>query len=297
MSTELNRIEETSILCCKVCSSTKNLLRCARCKITLYCSKEHQKLDWKRHKMYCKQDDCKYANNRLNVNNTTNQLPVEGSSKRELLIANSEHFFIEPQKPTINTDKTLVCAKTAMPITSENIVHPRKSSVKDFTEVALKSSLPTTSGGQTGEALFLQNLQIQHDIPEYMYESVIKDLNDYGVCVVEHFLDYELAKCVLDEVLLMHSKGIFRDGQLVTTKCNSNKSDLKIIRGDQVCWVDGNEGYCNNIHHLISKVDLLIMTVNRMVNNGKLGQYIINSRTKVTSKNLIKKFVGKQFLY
>lgn len=279
MSTELNRLQET-LLSCPVCASTQNLLRCARCKIVVYCSKEHQKLDWKRHKSYCK-----YANNRHNNSNLTQQLPVEGSSEREILIANTEDLFTEPQKPTIKTDKTLVCAKTAMPISSENIVHPRKSSVKDFTEVELKR-VPTTTGEPFGEAPFHHNIQIQDDILEEMCQNVVKDLTDYGLCVLDNFLGLEKGKSVLDEVISMNTQGVFRDGQLVTTKSNSNKSDLKTIRGDQICWVDGKETHCRSIGDLITKVDLLIMRANRMVNNGKLDQYIINGRTKVSRQSL-----------
>ena len=38
---------------CLTCGSTKKLLRCSRCKSAAYCTKEHQKLDWKRHKEFC----------------------------------------------------------------------------------------------------------------------------------------------------------------------------------------------------------------------------------------------------
>ncbi|XP_062503148.1 uncharacterized protein LOC134180085 [Corticium candelabrum] len=40
--------------CCSLClSSTPNLKRCSRCHITLYCSTECQKKDWKDHKKHC----------------------------------------------------------------------------------------------------------------------------------------------------------------------------------------------------------------------------------------------------
>ena len=38
---------------CTICGQIEGLLRCSRCKTTVYCSKEHQKLDWKRHKLFC----------------------------------------------------------------------------------------------------------------------------------------------------------------------------------------------------------------------------------------------------
>ena len=43
--------------CCMVCkragSEDEPLKRCARCSCMFYCSKEHQKLDWKLHKRLC----------------------------------------------------------------------------------------------------------------------------------------------------------------------------------------------------------------------------------------------------
>eukprot|EP01040_Poterioochromonas_malhamensis_P003004 gene3004-3191_t len=43
---------------CKVCSKTlavdgTALMQCSQCKNVYYCSKEHQKRDWKSHKKYC----------------------------------------------------------------------------------------------------------------------------------------------------------------------------------------------------------------------------------------------------
>ncbi|KAF2188856.1 hypothetical protein K469DRAFT_702561 [Zopfia rhizophila CBS 207.26] len=40
------------ILLCKVCGEM-NAKRCARCKVIVYCGKEHQKVDWKVHKRVC----------------------------------------------------------------------------------------------------------------------------------------------------------------------------------------------------------------------------------------------------
>ena len=42
---------------CKVCYSKENLQKCSRCKLVSYCGKEHQKADWKEHKLICKEND------------------------------------------------------------------------------------------------------------------------------------------------------------------------------------------------------------------------------------------------
>lgn len=110
--------------------------------------------------------------------------------------------------------------------------------------------------------------------------NVIRDMNDYGVCVVDNFLGQEKGEAVLKEVLDMYSAGLFKDGQLVSNKAGAN--DLKTIRGDQITWLDGKEKQCQNIGTLISRVDAIIMRANKMRNNGKIGNYTINGRTKVS---------------
>jgi len=38
---------------CAVCNKTDKLSRCSRCKVVFYCTKEHQRRDWKRHREFC----------------------------------------------------------------------------------------------------------------------------------------------------------------------------------------------------------------------------------------------------
>ena len=46
---------------CAVCGKTEGLMACSRCKTTMYCSPQHQKEDWKRHKPLCKPSAAKPA--------------------------------------------------------------------------------------------------------------------------------------------------------------------------------------------------------------------------------------------
>lgn len=39
---------------CAVCGNSDKLLRCSKCRNILYCSRDHQRLDWERHRKPCK---------------------------------------------------------------------------------------------------------------------------------------------------------------------------------------------------------------------------------------------------
>uniref|UniRef100_A0A182MNS7 hypoxia-inducible factor-proline dioxygenase n=1 Tax=Anopheles culicifacies TaxID=139723 RepID=A0A182MNS7_9DIPT len=107
--------------------------------------------------------------------------------------------------------------------------------------------------------------------------SLIRDMNEYGVCVLDNFLGQERGLQVLDEVTGMYSSGVFRDGQLVSNRGGNN---LRHIRGDKITWIGGKEPGCSSIGYLINRVDAVITNCKRMKNNGKLGRYNIKERTK-----------------
>lgn len=46
-------VQTSSTVTCVVCERTDKLLRCSRCKAVFYCTKEHQRSDWKRHRDFC----------------------------------------------------------------------------------------------------------------------------------------------------------------------------------------------------------------------------------------------------
>ncbi|CAK9301620.1 unnamed protein product [Gordionus sp. m RMFG-2023] len=75
-------------------------------------------------------------------------------------------------------------------------------------------------------------------------------LNSYGLCVLDNFLGYILAKEVQKEVNSIINLQPFVEGQVLST----NPS----IRGDKITWVEGDEKYCYFIRNYIKKVDSIV---------------------------------------
>lgn len=266
----------SSVNDCAVCGKGGLQLRCARCHKVYYCNKEHQRIDWKKHKVFCKSNDVNPTlNGDKNVVCQNDNLTIthEGSSENEILSARTEclspNLELDFREEKSSTEKHLRCAKSAMPIQGENRVLPPKRNFRDFPEISLKKQNSTS---------YLERNNVDYILDE-VCRNVIRDMDSYGLCVVDNFLGEMRGRAVLDEVLTMYSTGVFKDGQLVSS--TGRQGDHKTIRGDQITWIDGREKFCNNIGYLISQVDSIVMRANKMVNNGKLGSYNINGRTKV----------------
>ncbi|KAL1129835.1 hypothetical protein AAG570_012779 [Ranatra chinensis] len=235
---------------CEECGASDKLLLCSRCKDVYYCNRDHQSRDWKRHKPKC--------NSR-----TTNVNPVYLYSK------SNEESFLKRNSPTYGVNSlNFEHHRGSSPITFEG------SSEQEITNA--RTELLNRNIGLCQPYLH-KNKGDEQDIMEEVCRNVIKDMDAYGVCVIDNFLGREKGMAVLKEVVNMYETGVFKDGQLVSNKI---KKDLKTIRGDQITWIDGKEPDCKNIDMLISKVDTIIMKANRMSNNGKMGDFIINGRTK-----------------
>lgn len=104
-------------------------------------------------------------------------------------------------------------------------------------------------------------------------EYIVPCMNKHGICVVDNFLGAETGVGILDNVKALHKTGKFTDGQLVSQKSDSTKD----IRGDKITWIEGREAGCEKIRFLMSRMDDLVRHC-----NGKLGNYTINGRTKVS---------------
>lgn len=216
---------------CELCGKMENLLKCGRCRSSFYCSKEHQKQDWRKHKLSCRE-----ANKP--------QLP-----KQKLEPPQPGH---EQPDPKISPEK----ADGAVPPTGET------PGVGEAPGDDGANGAPTPNGQSSASP---QKLAAEYIVP---------CMNKHGICVVDNFLGAEIGQSILENVKALHNTGRFSDGQLVSQKGDSTKD----IRGDQITWIEGKEAGCEKIRFLMGRMDDLIRHC-----NGKLGNYAINGRTKVST--------------
>uniref|UniRef100_A0A671PIH4 hypoxia-inducible factor-proline dioxygenase n=1 Tax=Sinocyclocheilus anshuiensis TaxID=1608454 RepID=A0A671PIH4_9TELE len=93
---------------CELCGKMENLLKCGRCRISFYCSKEHQKQHWKKHKLTCREADKTKI-----VPQTPHQLEKTTDPDRKDLINRTESLETDssskPQTHKLATDYIVPC--------------------------------------------------------------------------------------------------------------------------------------------------------------------------------------------
>lgn len=215
---------------CELCGKMENLLKCGRCRNSFYCSKEHQKQDWKKHKLSCKEPQP--------PKQKPGQTPPAGEDAK-----------MTPEK-----------AEGALPSTTKAAgVGDRQVGNDDDDDGANETSTPNGQSSPSPQKLAA--------------EYIVPCMNKHGICVVDNFLGAEVGQSILENVKALHHTGRFSDGQLVSQKGDSTKD----IRGDKITWIEGKEAGCEKIRVLMGRMDDLIRHC-----NGKLGNYSINGRTKVS---------------
>ncbi|XP_065815433.1 egl nine homolog 1 isoform X2 [Labrus bergylta] len=244
---ERDRDRERERQFCELCGKMENLLKCGRCRSSFYCSKEHQKQHWKKHKLLCKEADKPAPPGDHKAPPGDHKAPP-GDHKAppgDHKAPPGDHKA--PEKPREKTGDS-----TASP--TEPGDKPGDKPGEDG------SNDTATPNGQSSSSP--QKLAVDYIVP---------CMNKHGICVVDHFLGDETGMGILDNVKALHKTGKFTDGQLVSQKSDSTKD----IRGDKITWIEGRESGCEKIRFLMSRMDDLIRYC-----NGNLGDYTINGRTK-----------------
>ncbi|XP_009560445.2 egl nine homolog 1 [Cuculus canorus] len=252
---------------CELCGKMENLLRCGRCRSSFYCSKEHQRQDWKKHKLICRGGGAAAA-----AGGAAEPRGAQPPPPRARCAA-GKGAEPPPAPPAVPGQAAPLPGDRAAAAGGEAETPGAAPSGEAVLLYRDKSNL-YPGGGQAGPggAALRPNGQTKSLVPQRLaLEYIVPCMNKHGICVVDDFLGKELGGLVAQEVRALHHTGRFTDGQLVSQKSDSSKD----IRGDKITWVEGKEPGCQTIRLLMNSMDDLIRHC-----NGKLGNYRINGRTK-----------------
>lgn len=271
---------------CELCGKMENLLRCGRCRSSFYCSKEHQRQDWKKHKLICRGGGAAMAGAAGGATELRSGHPPPPRAHGGAAAGGGGSRAGVGKGAAPPSPET---AAEAAPLTNN---HVAAATAGDEVEAPAAAQSPSSSGEAVllyrdksnlypagvqagpGGAALRPNGQTKSLVPQRLaLEYIVPCMNKHGICVVDDFLGKELGGLVAEEVRALHHTGLFTDGQLVSQKSDSSKD----IRGDKITWVEGKEPGCQTIRLLMNSMDDLIRHC-----NGKLGNYKINGRTKVS---------------
>ncbi|XP_010589417.3 egl nine homolog 1 [Loxodonta africana] len=288
---------------CELCGKMENLLRCSRCRSSFYCSKEHQRQDWKKHKLVCQGSEGTAEPRSAHGHAAAphyphpNSAPPAAAAPPKSGRAGTKEVKNAPLRRNATAaetpgrpagDATATKAKPESAAASPPLAapgsqgpaaaeaEPGKEELPARSQLYQKSNMypPSNSPGEglshggglrpNGQTKPLPALKLA-------LEYIVPCMNKHGICVVDDFLGKETGQQIGEEVRALHDTGKFTDGQLVSQKSDSSKD----IRGDKITWIEGKEPGCETIGLLMSSMDDLIRHC-----NGKLGNYKINGRTK-----------------
>lgn len=113
-----------------------------------------------------------------------------------------------------------------------------------------------------------------------MVGDLRKQMSTKGLCVFDHFMGEEKGKMILSDVLKLYEQGGFINGQLESSpntpsSSSSSSPNQRVVRGDVITWLTGNEGGCNNIKYLMERIDATVMMCGE-----NFGGYTIKQRTR-----------------
>uniref|UniRef100_A0A182P0A3 Uncharacterized protein n=2 Tax=Pyretophorus TaxID=44537 RepID=A0A182P0A3_9DIPT len=232
---------------CRICGANEGLRRCSRCQIAYYCSVDHQRIDWKVHKQpTIASDGSDSGDEFLNELAVSKLFPIDALASAEELadldqldvdhILNENNFLNNINNLNVFDGTEQQQQQSLQP---EQLIEPELTVTTDNLNQNVDSSATDTNA-------FLNN----NFVDDEACYSLIRDMNEYGVCVLDNFLGQERGLQVLDEVTGMYSSGVFRDGQLVS---NRGANNLRHIRGDKITWIGGKEPGCSSIGYLINR--------------------------------------------
>ncbi|KAM9613044.1 egl nine homolog 1 isoform 1-T1 [Trichechus inunguis] len=290
---------------CELCGKMENLLRCSRCRSSFYCSKEHQRQDWKKHKLVCQGSEGAVEPRGAHGHAAASHHPHLNSARSAAAAPpKSGRAGAKESKKAAPRRDAAAAEAPGRPAAGDATATKAKPepAAASPSHAAAGSQGPAAAEAEPGKEELLARSQLYQE-KSNMYppsntpgeglshggglrpngqtkplpalklalEYIVPCMNKHGICVVDDFLGKETGQQIGEEVRALHDTGKFTDGQLVSQKSDSSKD----IRGDKITWIEGKEPGCETIGLLMSSMDDLIRHC-----NGKLGNYKINGRTK-----------------
>ncbi|KAK1806131.1 hypothetical protein P4O66_012841 [Electrophorus voltai] len=243
---------------CELCGKMENLMKCGRCRSSFYCSKEHQRQDWKKHKQVCREAEKTPRPPPTDPPQSGRDNARKDAEAQRILRKNSEKT--SPTAPRRSAPAGLAAPPSDAGGTKD-LIKP----MPDAKNVC--DNVKTGDGISDKKA----NGQTRSSPQKLATDYIVPCMNKHGICVVDNFLGEDLGLRIVEEVRALYLTGEFTDGQLVSQRSDSTKD----IRGDEITWIEGKEPGCEMIAVLLSRMDDLVRHC-----NGKLGNYRINGRTK-----------------
>jgi len=109
--------------------------------------------------------------------------------------------------------------------------------------------------------------------------SVVVDLNNYGVCVLDGFLQKspipELAESLRAKVVSLHAEGRLAAGQVRDGNVKT------VIRSDLIAWMSGAEPGAEAVKEFMNCLDVIVYRANRHANGGRFSKYNLRNRSRM----------------
>ncbi|XP_054155845.1 egl nine homolog 1-like isoform X2 [Oppia nitens] len=322
---------------CSVCSSSASLKCCSRCRSVYYCSREHQQLDWKRHRDHCRQV---YQQLLLQQQQQQQTMAAAAAANYQLptslppqhVVHHHHHHHQQQQQQQqlqqqqqqqhrvvmSRPESSIVVGGAGDSIISQQLLSGQTVSLSPVATALPPQSSPSmalnngvsnqisaatvrpmppppqptlnhNNNNNNVDHTLLVDSQHHQQQPQQQQqqdssivmsklnsycESIIHDLNEFGFCVIDDFLNN--GTDIFKEVIALYNCGLFKAGQVVNNKALNSQ----LVRGDHIVWVDGQESFCVNIGFLVQTLDSIIMRCNTMSTDGQFAKYRINRRTK-----------------
>ncbi|MFH4975867.1 hypothetical protein AB6A40_002576 [Gnathostoma spinigerum] len=278
------------------------LSRCPHCGMAAYCGDEHQKYDWKRHKMRCKavqsrltakdasSDAVGSSVGRLSGSTSTGGPSTSSATVITICTTSTEptipvavasvsHATLsttlsDSSAPFEATERVTELPNESRSLQNFALVHQKNcrkrvqptdevSQIKDHS----KNFLFTTTLQDHLRILTASGLALSHHQAvvlrlKTIAEHVIRSLNEYGWSIVDNFLGSVHCSRILSEFEELYSRGLFSAGLLMDEKHGWTSP---VIRSDQVYWFGGSKERSQDAvttRWLISMINAVIMHFN-----------------------------------